>query len=225
MKKIGVLLSLLVLSASAFALNAEYATAQDVQKKVVKAQREVQQYDSFKYTGAAFLEIIGTYEEVYLVDAEEATSLNQLLKQAIFTNAKGEKATLTSNPVKTAIDYAVEHGSSYAHTDRLGYFDEENVIDNFYRHLAEPYCPGKNQFETFAQNHSRDIVSQHIYETLVRPFADLNDQEATPLAKCYVTYKVKSNSLLNYVRADNNFPNSVSSEMEVFADRVEALAK
>lgn len=229
MKKIGVLLSMLVLAASAFALNAEYASAQDVQKKVVKAQSAVQKYESFTMTGFAFLDIIGTYEELYLVDAEEATSLNQSLKQAVFTNAKGEKVSMTSGVVKHAVDYAVEHGSSYAHTDMLGYFDEENVVSNFYRHLEEPYCPGKNQFEKFALNmlekSQYGVLSQHIYENLVVPFAELSDEEALPLAKCYVTYKVGNHSLLDYAQRGRGIPNGIDTEIEEFVDRVEALAQ
>ena len=225
MKKIGVLLCLVALATSAFALNAASPSASDVKKKVTVAQDMVKKYDSFKMTGYSFLTIIGSYEELYLENAQEAVSLNELLKTTTFTTAAGEKATITSSVVKGAIDYAIEHGSDGAYTARLGYFSEEGVVENFYRHLEEGYCNGKSEFEAFAQNHSRNIISQHIYETIVRPFAKLSDEEALPLAKCYATYKVQNTSLLNYVRGDNNFPTEVGNEMEDFADRVEALAR
>ena len=231
MKKLVVVFSFLIaISTSAFALNAEDVSAKDVQKKVAAAQKVVQKYDSFKYTGAAFLEIVGAYEEVYLVDAEEATSLNQLLKQAVFTTAEGEKALITSCVVKSAISYAMESGSSYAYTELLGDFAEENVVDNFYSHLEKPYCPGKNRFEVFAldmlQQKQYGVLSQHIYQNLVVPFAKLGDEEAIALAKCYVTYEVGDRTLLDYARRGRGgIPNSIGEEMEMFADRVEALAK
>lgn len=229
MKKISALFCLVALATSAFALNAEYSSAKDVQKKVAAAQKAVQKYDSFRYTGASFLEIIGTYEEVYLIDMEEATSLNQMLKKAVFTTAKGERALITSSVIQDAINYAIEHGSFYARTDMLGDFAEENVVDNFYKHLEKPYCPGQNWFEETARKlvseKKYEVLAQFIYINVVQPFTTLDDEQAVTLAKCYITYEVGNRSLLDHIREGQGMPSMLGTETDLFVGRVEALAK
>ena len=90
---------------------------------------------------------------------------------------------------------------------------------------ADENCPGKAEFEqkvaTQANNY---FITQHILINLADPFANLTDAQALPKARCYAQYRVKGETLVDFVRAHaGEFLKKEQTELLNFAGRVEGL--
>lgn len=89
-------------------------------------------------------------------------------------------------------------------------------------------CPGKTAFEEKAKTSEAQVIIQDILFQLADPFQEMSDEQATPLAACYVTYNVAGTPLAQFVREqakvfEAKFTFREAASMRNFAGRIEAL--
>ena len=94
---------------------------------------------------------------------------------------------------------------------------------------ADEKCPGKATFEKYvASQENESFIAQNILINLSDPMESMTDEEALPLAACYQTYRVKGQTLVEFVRSHAEiFPGDIhkveAKKLYNFAARVEAL--
>ena len=89
-------------------------------------------------------------------------------------------------------------------------------------------CPGKTDFEKKANSQEDHLAIQKVMFELADPLATMTDEQAQPLAVCYVTYQVHKRMLPDYVRMHakkfaSKGARQEAARMRDFAARIEVL--
>ncbi|MBQ8032389.1 MAG: hypothetical protein IJ266_00285 [Elusimicrobiaceae bacterium] len=89
---------------------------------------------------------------------------------------------------------------------------------------------GKATFEKTQQEQEDRFVIKNIMLQLADPLATMTDEQAQPLAVCYVSYQIKGKSLASYVRMhaeqfDAKGAHKEAAKMRDFAARIEVLSE
>ena len=206
MKKVLVLLGVMLFSASAFALNAEVT----MDKNCASQKAEFEQYvASQKNTSFIVQNIL-----INLSDPMETMSDDEAMPKALCYatyQVKGRPlvAFVRANAEIFPGDISKKEAKKlYNFADRVEILNEKAEFDRV-------VAMGKDSY-----------VVQHILGNMADPMKQMSDEQARPKAKAYAAFKVNGKSFVEFVRDhSNDYTMDVEIDMEVFADRVERLAK
>ena len=205
MKKIVVVLSMLVLAGSAFALNAVSSS----EAKCVQKRTAFEEYVKGQGNNDAFI------------------------AQYILINMADPMAKLSN---EAATPLAVCYDTYYVHGQKLVDFVRANATifpgdisgkeaANM-RTFAGRVDALSKDFEKMASQDNDYFIAQNILINMADDFATLSDEDAAPVAKVYITFKVKGEPMVNFIEKQaRKAQHNEFDELEEFASRVRELAK
>ncbi len=201
MKKIMMLLGVVLFSASAFALNAQAPADEKCPGKANFEQYAARQSNNYFIAQYILINLADPMAE--MTDTQAAPlaacyALYQVKGKSLVSFVRAHKEEFRPK----------EEGELAAFADRVEILNE------------------KAEFDRVAAQKNESYMVQHILGNMIDPMAKMSDEQATPRAKAYATWKVNGLPLVEYVRAhSNDYTMDVEIDMEKFADRVEELAK
>lgn len=205
MKKIAVVLSMLVLAGSAFALNAVSSS----EKECEKSRAAFQAYVETQGNNDAFIAqniLINMADPMAKLSNEAATPL------AVCYNTyyvHGQKL----------VDFVRANATIFP-GDISG---KEAANMRMFAGQVEALSK-KEAFDKMALQDNAYFIAQDILINMADGFAKLSDQDAAPVAKVYMTFTVKGEPMVNFV-AKQAQKHDEFAELEEFANRVRELAK